>query len=137
SSPDEEAPATLSSEVPAALPSVTQRPNWPLESLPANSTSRPKTVKSGSDTLLSTPDKKAPATLSSEVPAAVPSVTQTFSWPFLPLESLPPNSTLSPNTVKPNGAKPAEEAPATLSPEVPAAVPSVTQRLLLPLASGA
>src|SRR5205085_70036 len=130
--PEESAPATLSSEVPAAVPSVAQRPLLPLESVPLNSSLLPNTVRSNGFR----PPVQAPATLNSEVPAAVPSVTQR---PKLLLASVPVNSTLLPNTVRSNGFRPGdrpeEDAPVTLSSEVPAAVPSVTQRPALPLES--
>src|SRR5260370_13975902 len=123
SRPPEAAPATASSDVPAAVPSVTHSPAEPALSLALNRTSLPKATR------FLGPDGTS---VISDVPPAVPSVTHR---PCCPVVSFASNKTRLPSATNPNGKIPIRLPPATEISEGPAAVPSVTPRPVLPLAS--
>ena len=109
-------PETVSSEVPAEVPSVTQRLLFALLSLPANSTLLPNTVRS----VGLRPPPGALVDRISDVPPSAPFVAQR---PCLLVKSTPANTTVPLSTVSWVGCKP--PAPPVAISEVPSAVPSV------------
>src|ERR1019366_2114026 len=124
-SPDAAAPVTCNSCVPAVVPSVTQRPLSPCESMPLKTARLPIRAND----VGFRPLELAPAGVNSTVPAEVPLVTQRDGLPEL---SNALNRTSLPNENRLVGGVGLADASANLMPGVanlvvPTAVPSVTQ----------